>query len=465
MEDQPCVTIAKKRLQEGIARFRRQFGDQPTQAMRAVLPAQVLRTVIEEEAGGYRERVYPPLTTLDLFIGQALSADGACQDAVARHLSERTARGEGAMSLNTGPYCKARQRLGLGLITRLGGLVGERLERSAPRGWRWRGRSVKLVDGTTVSMPDTAANQAQYPQSGGQAPGLGFPLAMLVALISLSTGAVLRWALGPCRGKHTGEQALFRTLIPELDAGDVVLVDRYHCNYFTVALLRERGVDILTRQHQRRITDFRYGKRLGRRDQLVQWRRPSRPCWMDAQTYARMPQSLSLRQTEVGGRILVTTLTDAREFSARELDGLYGRRWQVEVDLRSIKAQMGMDIVRAKSPAMVDKEIGVYLLAYNLVCALMVRAAAATTVLARALSFKGTLQLLLAFQQTLRHSAARSARTMTAHLLGAVSMLILPVRPGRVEPHAIKRRPKNHALLTVPRSVARANILRARARA
>jgi len=430
--------------------------------MQAVVPADVLKAAVEEEAGAYRERVYPPMTTLGLFIGQALSADGACQDAVARHLSERTARGEGAVSLSTGPYCRARQRLGLGLITRLGVAVGERLERAAPRAWRWRGRSVKLLDGTTVSMPDTVANQAVYPQSGVQRPGLGFPLAMLVALISLSTGAVLRWALGPCRGKHTGEQALFRTLMAHLSAGDVVLVDRYHCNYFTIALLRERGIDVLTRQHQRRITDFRYGKRLGRRDRLVQWARPQRPSWMDTETYARMPETLSLRQTEVAGRILVTTLTDAHAVSARELDCLYSRRWQVEVDLRSIKAEMGMDIVRAKSPAMVDKEIGVYLLAYNLVCALMARAAAATEVLARALSFKGTLQLLLAFQHNLRLSAARSARTMTAYLLGAISMLVLPVRPGRVEPHAIKRRPKNHALLTVPRPLARAAILRAR---
>lgn len=314
-------------------------------------------------------------------------------------------------------------------------------------------------------MPDTAANQSVYPQSGRQKPGLGFPLAMLVGLISLSTGAVLRWALGPCRGKHTGEQALFRTLMPYLDAEDVVLADRYHCNYFTVALLVERGIDLVTRQHQRRSTDFRRGKRLGRRDRLVQWQRPQRPQrpgWMDAPTYARMPESLTLRQAEVGGRTLVTTLTDARTVSVQQVDALYRRRWQVEVDLRSIKAEMGMDVVRAKSPDMVDKEIGAYLLAYNLVCALMTRAGAAAQVLARALSFKGTLQLLLAFQQHLRWSGGRSAMTMTAHLLGAISLLELPIRPGRVEPHAIKRRPKNHQLLTLPRDEARVEIRRAR---
>jgi hypothetical protein len=430
--------------------------------MGEVLPADVVAAAVMEEGGGFRNRIYPPITTLGLFIGQALSPDGACQDAVARYLSERRARGEAGCSLSTGPYCKARQRLPLGLISRLGVAVGETLERASPRHWKWRGRSVKLMDGTTVSMPDTPANQSVYPQSGVQKPELGFPVAMLVALISLSTGAVLRWALGPCRGKHTGEQALFRTLMPYLDAGDVVLADRYHCNYFTAALLVERGVDLVTRQHQRRVTDFRRGKRLGKRDQIVQWQRPQRPSWMNTETYARMPECLTLRQVEVAGRILVTTLTDGRAVSAQDIDALYSRRWQVEVDLRSIKAEMGMDIVRAKSPDMIDKEVAAYLLAYNLVCALMTRAAVGATVRTRALSFKGTLQLLLAFQQHLSLCGGKSARIMTAHLLGAISMLELPVRPGRIEPHAVKRRGKNHQFLTVPRRIARAVILNAR---
>lgn len=184
---------------------------------------------------------------------------------------------------------------------------------------------------------------------------------------------------------------------------------------------------------------------------------------MDEATYARMPERITLRETEVAGRVLVTTLTDARAVTPLDLDALYCQRWQVEVDLRSIKAVMGMDILRAKSPAMIDKEIAVYLLAYNLVCGLMTRAASATHVLARALSFKGTLQLLLAFQQHLRWAGKISAGTMIAHLLGAVSAMVLPIRPGRIEPHAIKRRPKPHALLTVPRHIAREQILRARA--
>ena len=419
--------------------------------------------IVREEVGNQRDRIYPPLTTLGLFIEQALSADGACQDAVARNLSERTARGMTNCSLSSGPYCKARKRLPLQLIQRLAVATGERLERMSRKPWKWRGRAVKLLDGTTISMPDTAANQAVYPQSGEQQPGLGFPLAMLVALISLSTGAVLRWATGPCRGKGTGEQALFRTLMPDLSPGDIILVDRYHCTYFTMAMLAECGVDIVTRQHQRRLTDFERGRRLGRKDHLATWYRPRRPPWMDEATYARMPERLTVRETEVAGRVLVSTLTDARAVSPLDLDALYCQRWQVEVDLRSIKAVMGMDILRTKSPGMIDKELAIYLLAYNLLRALMARAAAATDVLARALSFKGALQLLLAFQQHLRWAGKVSAETMITHLLGAISQMVLPIRPGRVEPHAIKRRPKPHKLLTVPRQIAREQILQKRA--
>jgi hypothetical protein len=455
------VKIAKKRLRHAVARFKRDFADQPTRALDDLLSHEMVCTMVDEEVGAYRERIYPPLTTLGLFIGQALSADGACQDAVARHQSERSAHGARPCSVNSGPYCKARRRLPLSLIARLASEVGERLEVMSRQSWKWRGRSVKLLDGTTISMPDTEANQAAYPQSGEQQPGLGFPLAMLVALISLSTGAVLRWASGPCRGKGSGEQALFRALIPNLSLGDIILVDRYHCTYFTVAMLSAHGVDILTRQHQRRITDFRQGHHLGPRDQLVTWHCPQRPAWMDHETYAHMPKQLTVRQIEVAGRVLVTTLTDAQGVSPLDLDTLYRQRWQVEVDLRSIKAVMGMDILRAKSPHMIDKEMAVYLLAYNLVRGLMVRAAAGTNRIARALSFKATLQLFVAFQPQLHKAVGKRAHLIRAHLLNAVSAMILPIRPGRVEPRAIKRRPKNHALLTVPRDMARAAIIHA----
>ena len=424
-----------------------------------MLPGRELRRLVCYHVGQYRERLYPPLRTLGLFIGQALSADGACLDAVIRNLSERNGRGAPECSLNTGPYCKARRRLPFGLIVALLRAIARRLERMQPTGWRWQGRSVKLLDGTTVSMPDTPANQKAFPQNPAQQPGLGFPLARLVAIVSLGTGAVLDWAMGACQGQDTSEQALFRQLLGALDPGDVVLADGLYCTYWMLATLKARSVDVLMHQHVRRDCDFRRGKRQGRGDHIVQWMRPQRPSWMDKQTYAAMPESLDVREVKINGRVLVTTLLDPRLAPATELDRFYGSRWNIEVDLRSIKAEMGMDILRCKSPDMIRKEVAVHLLAYTLVRAVMAQAASLGQVLARALSFKGATQVLNAYHQQLRQSAGARIRIMTAHVLGAIAMLHLQWRPGRVEPRAIKRRPKPHRLLLVPRPLARLQIL------
>jgi hypothetical protein len=333
------------------------------------------------------------------------------------------------------------------------------------QGWRWRGRSVKLLDGTTVSMPDTRANQEVFPQYPRQKPGLGFPLARIVALICLGSGAVLDWAMGPYHGKDSSEQALFRTLLDDLAAGDVLLADCYYCSYWVLAILKARGIDLLTPQHASRLYDFRRGQRLGKGDHIVQWRRPPRPDWMEAQTYATMPEELSVREVRVRGRVLVTTLLDPAVVDPTELDRLYQQRWHIELDLRSIKIAIGMDILRCKTPEMIRKEVAVHLLAYTLVRAVMAQAANLGGVLARALSFKSALQLLNAYHQQLRHSAGARVCMMISHVLGALAMLRLHVRPGRVEPRAVKRRPKPHRLLTEPRSVARAAIIAHRANA
>lgn len=456
------MTIPKKRLLASIAHFKQRIADDVTTHLSEAVPTNRLKTLLELEASEHRERLYPPLTTLGLFIEQSLSPDGACQDAVARHLSARTARAQSPCSLNTGPYCKARRRLSLSLIEQLAVIVGERLEQAAPKDWRWRGRRVKLLDGTTVSMPDTTANQTAFPQSGEQRPGLGFPVAQLVGLISLATGAVLGFATGSTKGKGSGEQALFRQLMPQLDGGDIILVDRYHCTYFTLAMLMERGADIVTRQHQRRLTSpSAIVKRLSNGDELVRWLRPQRPKWMSLQTYDELPEELTVRQTTVGHRMLVSTLTDPK-VTVADLDALYKQRWQIEVDLRAIKSDIGMGILRGKSPEMVKKEIAVHLLAYNLIRALMARAAAIAHVLPRALSFKAAVQLWHAFSAQWRWKLATTALSGTDKLVSAIASRRIRHRPNRVEPHAIKRRPTTHAYLTVPRNDARNAILNAR---
>ncbi len=303
----------KAGLADQVRRFRARFVQSAGAALGKVLTAQVLKNTVLEETGSWRERLYGPLTTLVLFIEQALGADHSCQDAVARGLSTRVAMGQAPCSLNTGPYCKARARLALGLIEHLGREVAARLCAAQPAPWLWHGRAVKLVDGTTVSMPDTESNQLAFPQSQEQKPGLGFPLARLLGIVSLSCGAVLEWASGPCEGKNSGETALLWRLMDKLAAGDVVVADRYFAGYFAIARLRQLGVDVLIRQHQRRHTDFRRGQRLGKRDHVVSWSRPQRPSWMDAATYALMPESIVMREVRLADLTLVTTLLDDKE--------------------------------------------------------------------------------------------------------------------------------------------------------
>jgi hypothetical protein len=427
-----------------------------------VLPAQELARAVQEEVGVWRDRRYAPLVALRLFVEQVLHTDHACQDVVVRYASERVAQGEAQVSLSTGPYCNARQRLPLALVERLGKRVGERLEGGSTAGWRWRGRPVKIVDGTTVTMPDTEENQARYPQHGVQKPGLGFPIARLVALVSLGCGAVLNWAMGPCKGKQTGEDALLRLLYGSLVKGDIVLADCYHCSYFTVAVLYLMGVDVLTRQHARRVTDFRRGKRLGKRDHLVVWERPARPPWMEQEVYTRIPEELVLREAKVAQWVLVSTLIDPVQVSKEELNALYIQRWHIELDLRAIKTVMGMEILRCKSPQMVQKEVGAFFLAYNLIRAAMAQAAACAKLLPRQLSFCGAKRMINGFMDLLRGRAARGLIRMFAYLRGAIALLLLPYRPNRVEPRAVKRRPKPHRLLTELRHVARARLLRSR---
>ena len=217
-----------------------------------------------------------------------MGSDQACQDAVGRALSQRTSLGLAPNSLNTGPYCKARQRLPLGLIESVAQHIAEKtLELRRRAYWRWQGRPVKLIDGTTVSMPDTAANQAEFPQNQQQRAGLGFPLARIVGVIDLATGCVNRWTVSACRGRGTHEiQHLWR-LRDALDAGDLVIADRGYCSDFLLAALQQRGVDCVFREHQRRLTDPAQAVRLGPNDhRLTAGTKPQRPRWMDPITYA-----------------------------------------------------------------------------------------------------------------------------------------------------------------------------------
>lgn len=411
-----------------------------------------LLEVTDSYLPAHRERLYPPTVTLSMFMKQVLAADRSCQRAVNAWAAQRAVEGLSVQSIRTGAYCQARQRLPLEMVRALTHETGRLLSGQALPAWRWRGRAVKLADGTGISMPDTPQNQARYPQPSTQAEGVGFPLARLVAISCLSTGAVLEAALGPHAGKGHSELDLMRGLLGALSAGDVLLADALYSNYFMIATLHAAGVDVLFEQHGARITDFRRGQRLGERDHVVRWSKPrARPGWMTPQQYRAFPDELSVREVKVAGRVLVTTMCDARRVSKGELSDLYARRWQVELDIRNIKTTLGMEVLRCQTPEMVEKELWVYLLAYNVIRLLMAQAAQQAGVHPRELSFKHTVQMWTEW-------TAGAWRADPEQFFRLLAQLTVGHRPGRIEPRARKRRPKSYPWLKVPRAEARRQI-------
>lgn len=403
----------------------------------------------------HRERLYPPTVALSMFLRQTLEADGSCQKAVNGWAAQRAADGLSACSVRTGAYCKARQRLPLKMVTALTRKTGELLSRKALRPWQWRGRAVKLVDGTGLSMPDTPENQAAYPQPSTQAPGVGFPLARLVAVICLATGAALDAAIGPHSGKGSGELALVRSLLGGFAAGDVMLADALYCNYFLIAALLERDVDVVFEQNGSRITDFRRGWSLGARDHIVFWPRPARPEWMTPEQYARLPEDIMVREAKVGHQVLVTTLLNAREVSKADLSALYARRWNIELDLRNLKTTTGMGVLNCQTPQMNEKQLWVHLLAYNVIRLLMAQAARNAGVDPRGLSFKHTVQLWTEWL-----ARGLSATQDSQRLFTLIAQCKVGHRPGRIEPRMRKRRPKPYPWLKTSRDQARRHVRR-----
>ena len=425
--------------------------------------------VLQETKVKGRERLFPPYVTLWTFLLQVLSPDGSCRDAVTRLRAVQAVQGERPCSPNTGSYCKARGRLPQEVVGRLAREVGQRLSQSTPANWRWKGRRVKLVDGSTVSMPDTKANQAAYPQQTQQQAGLGFPIARLVGVFCLASGSLVTLAVGRYRGKETGEPALLRQVESCLAPGEVVLGDRCYSSYFMVARLQARGVDYVGRQHQRRKGDFRCGQRLGYEDHLIDWAKPIRPAWLDEAAYQQVPDHVQVRELRVrvprrGFRtrvlLVITTLLTPTLFTKEEIAELYRCRWHAELDLRAIKTALGMDIVRGKTPAMVHKELWMYMLAYNLIRSVIAAAAVHNGLMPRTLSFTGALQAVNAFGTVLLWAKAPAKASLLEVLYDTICAHRVSQRPDRVEPRAIKRRPKPHPLLTIPRNQARENLRR-----
>jgi hypothetical protein len=450
-----------------VRRLSQQFADAPGLPFADLLSAEQVEQALHQEGYSFRDRLFGPLVTLWVFLSQALDPDHSCRAAVARFLAWRVARGKAACSADAGAYCKARGRLPEGVLARLTRSTGRRIQDQDPADWRWQGRQVKLVDGTTFSMPDTPANQRAFPQPRTQRPGTGFPMARLVVLFALASGVVLDAALGPCQGKQTGETALFHSLQDNLEAGDILLADRYYGSYWELALAGRGGWDVVCRLHQRRRPDFRRGRRLGREDHVVGWAKPKRPEWMDEATYAALPDELPVREVRVrvaypGFRtrvlVVVTTLLDPEAFPRQEAAVLYRIRWFAETDLRALKQTLQMDVLRGQSPGMVRKEVWTHLLAYNLLRGLMAAAAQGAGLLPWQISFKGTVQTAAAFAAVLWAATENELEEFYERFFAALLRHRVGNRPNRYEPRARKRRPKKFPPLTEPRHKAQARL-------
>jgi len=409
------------------------------------------------------DRIYSPLVTLWVFLGQVLSADHSCRAAVSRLIAHRVSRGQRPCSAETGAYCQARKRLPESFFSDVARGTGRALESNVDPRWLWKRRRVLVFDGAAVSMPDTPENQRAYPQPDTQKPGLGFPLARIAAVFSLASGAVLN--LGICRyaGKGQSEVGMLRTMWNTFRPEDIVLADRLLCAWAEMVMFKQRSVDCVFRLTSHRGADFRRGKRLGKGDHIVTWFKPAKPRSIDRETYKALPEFLVIRECRVqveqpGFRIktltLATTLLDAVEFTKDELAQLYRARWNAELDLRSLKRTLQMDVLRCKTPELVRKEIWTHILAYNLIRTIMAQAAAVHDVEPRSISFKGAVQTLQAFQPVIairgRHDLAFRLQ-LYPQLLDAIATHRVADRPNRFEPRLRKRRPKHYAFLRKPR--------------
>jgi hypothetical protein len=350
--------------------------------------------------------------------------------------------------------------------------VAAELEASGDPAWLWKGQyHAKLIDGFTFTMPDTPENQAEYPHPKSQQPGIGLPIARAVALISLATACVLNLKVGPYQGKETGETALLRAILSSLQKGDIAVMDRYYCSFMLLALLQAQGTHVCARKHHvRRQSDFRSGRRLGYHDHLVTWTRPQRPQWMSEELYQQIPLELTLRElrytvTEKGRRTqtieIITTLTDAEQYTSEDIAQLYGFRWNCELDLRSLKSNLNLGHLRCKTPQMIECELWTTILGYNLIRATAAGAALLHGRRPRQISFTCTCQLVLASWMLLSCQRNPDASDdFIPHVLEQLASCEVANRPGRIEPRVIKRRRQGYKLMLKPRDVLKAELLK-----
>ena len=430
-----------------------------------LLPQSEIEQVLMEEGVRYRNCVFTPVVTLWAFLSQVLEPDKSMRKAVSRVITWLSAAEAKPPSSDTGAYSKARSRLSEKVLKRLFMKSASGIEDQVTESVLWCGLRVRAMDGTSVIMSDTAENQEVYPQHSNQREGCGFPIAKLVVMFSLCTGAVLDLMIAPF---NTSELVLARKLYKHLQSGDVTLADSAFGSFADMALVQRAGADAVFRKQHARKTDFRRGKKLGIADHIVTWRKPKQLQSMSPDAFAELPETLKVREVhfpvyQKGFRpkeiILVTTLLDPKRFPRMKLAQLYQLRWQAtEVNLKHIKTTLKMEMLLGKTPKMVRKEIWVHLMAYNLLRTLMWKAAGQFKVSPLRISLQGCRQHLNSFVAALVGATVNARKRLYHQLLNVITEKLVPLRPNRVEPRVKKRRPKNYPRMRQSRSVLKAKL-------
>ena len=409
-----------------------------------------IQKIMKQDLPNYRDRLYNPMQTLSMFLSQALDEDSSCQNIVNKK-ALKTAKN---ISVTTGGYYRARQRLHVKMIKNITKQTSKNCLVKVPKKWKFEGRDVYLVDGTTFTMPDTKENQKSYPQQASLPQGLSFPICRAVGIISLYTGTIVDAAVSPYQGKGASEQVLLRSMLSNFKRGDVILADAFYSTYYFLNYVLQNGIDVVLVQHGMRTkkTDFTKGYILGKKDHLIDIKKPpKRPEWMSQEKFDELPKTLKIRELKRGGKILITTMLCKNRVSATQIKNLYKQRWQIEVDFRNIKSTLGLKYFSCKTPKMVIKEMWVYFLAYNLIRSIMLESAIYNKLLPRQLSFKHTVQIL-------KNVPNQYDNQLYKKIFSLIGQKVIGNREGRIEPRAIKRRHNDFPLLMKHRDIVRKEI-------
>jgi hypothetical protein len=443
--------------QRAAVRLRQATLQQLARHLADLIPVHLLSSA--DEGPNSRERIFTLRLTCECFLWQMLNLNTACREVVRQVQALACAQGTGSVDECASAYIQARQRLPQERLERILAATARAAEQRAAPSPQLQGRPVKVVDGSSVQLPDTVANQKEYPQPSGQKPGCGFPVLKLVVLFSLASGVLLDVVLG---NLHQHDLRLFHRLWECLKAGDILLGDRAYGDYVTLAGLPRQGVDVVARLHQARKVDFRKAKRLGHQDGVFTWRKGCmQSTILTPEQWAALPEEIQVRIVRFtaacrGFRTqrftLVTTLLDAQQYPAAELIALYLRRWRIELCLRDVKTTLGLERLRCQSPAMVRKELLAGLIAHNLIRCVLAEAAQVHAAELERLSFKGAVDALRQYSAVIAQARTnRLKRKLWQGLLRTLVRDVVPLRPGRNEPRAVKHRPKPFPLLNRPR--------------